>query len=55
MGKCHRRAADDEHIGDHSPAYQSLAEYCERPLKLRPVEENACRFGHAASRSAADR
>jgi len=41
--------------GDHAPPDHALAEGGERPLELYPVEEDAPRLGHAASRSAADK
>ncbi len=55
VGQRHCRAAHDEHVGDHTPPDQALPKGGERPLKLYPVEEDALRLGHAASRSAADR
>jgi hypothetical protein len=50
-----RVTADHEHVSDYTPPDQAFAESGERSFKLRPVEEDASRLGHAASRSAADR
>jgi hypothetical protein len=55
VGQSHCRTAYHEHVGDQAPPDQALAEGSERPLELYPVEEDASRLGHAASRSAADR
>jgi hypothetical protein len=55
ISQCHRRPADDEDVGDYAALHKPIAEGGERPLDLRPVEENTPRFGHAASRSAAER
>ena len=55
IGQRHGRAAYHEHVGDHAPLDQALAKGGERPLELYPIEEDALRLGHAASRSAADR
>ena len=55
VGQRHCRTAYHEHVGDHAPPDQALAEGGERPLELYPVEEDTPRLGHAASRSAADK
>jgi hypothetical protein len=55
MNRASRRIAYHEHVGDHAPPDQALAEGSERPLELYPVEEDTPRLGHAASRSAADK
>lgn len=55
VSQCHRRPAEDEDVGDHAAPYKPIAEGGERPFDLRSVEEDTPRFGHAASRSAAER
>jgi len=55
IGQGHGGAADDEYIGDDTPAGQALAKRCESSLDLRPAEKNVIRPAHAASRSLTDR
>ena len=55
VGQRHCRTTYHEHVGDHTPPDQALTEGSECPLELYPVEEDALRLGHAASRSAADK
>src|SRR5579862_8118113 len=51
----HRGTAHDEHVRYDAPAGQALAERREGSLDLCPAKQNGARFGHAASRSLADR
>jgi hypothetical protein len=38
VGEGHRCPADDEDVGDHTSAHQSLAKVSKRSFELRPVE-----------------
>src|SRR5579863_1905793 len=51
----HRGAPHDEHVRHDAPAGQAIAERREGSLDLCPAKQNVARFGHAASRSLADR
>ena len=55
FGGGHRGTANDEHVCYDAPAGQALPQCCEGSLDLCPAKEDVTRFGHAASRSLADR
>jgi hypothetical protein len=38
VGERHRCPADDEHVGDDTPAHQAVTESSERSFELFPVE-----------------
>jgi hypothetical protein len=51
----HPGGADDENVGDHASADQTVAKVSECSFELRPVQQDVSWLGHAASRSAAAR
>jgi hypothetical protein len=51
----HGGPANQEDIRHDATTGQALAERRERSLDVCPAEENVIRFGHAASKSLADR
>jgi len=55
VGQGHGGTADHEHIGDDTPALQAIAQGGESAFHLGSAEKDIVGFGHAASRSRADR
>jgi hypothetical protein len=55
VGQGHGGTADHEYVCDDAPVGQALAQGSESPFQLGPAEEDIVGFGHAASKSLAER
>lgn len=55
VGQGHGGTADHEHVRHDPPAGQAFAQGSESAFHLGPAEKDIVGFGHAASRSRADR